>query len=109
MTQDNTLVSPTPSACLKPGAKNSPRLSPADSGDTTLIELSAFPAERSPVTTPRESERPRICVFDLSLEKTTGSSPGLLGPADPYIPFLPFSENSHNHHTLRHNNSRYPH
>jgi hypothetical protein len=42
MIQEYILVSPKPSACLKPGATKSPRLSPAKTGDTQV----AHPASR---------------------------------------------------------------
>src|SRR5687768_3214995 len=37
MTQDNNLVSPESSACLKSGVQNAPALRPSETGDTHLI------------------------------------------------------------------------
>src|SRR5688500_15830241 len=55
MIQENILVSPRPSACLKPGAPKAPRLSPAEPGDTAVPQTQvAHPASRdqSARTTP---------------------------------------------------------
>ena len=47
MTQDNILVSPTPSACLKPGDSVSPRFRPSDLGDTAALTAPRPPKQKN--------------------------------------------------------------
>ena len=46
MTQDNNLVSPSTSACPKPGASKAPSLRPSDSGDTDHVARVSQPARQ---------------------------------------------------------------
>ena len=67
MTQDNILVSPTPSVRLKPGASKALRLSPSEPGDTAVLTaLTPFPQENSALFPPVLSAPPAVTPFLLS-------------------------------------------
>src|SRR5688572_23373780 len=68
MTQEYILVSPNISACLKPGAAKTPRLRPADLGDTTKWQCrDAWHSCPSPIVFPATTETTAFCVSLWSL------------------------------------------
>ena len=88
MTQDHILVSPSASACPKPGDSVSPRFRPSDLGDTRHVAHVSQPARQTPAPSyPRGTITLRASVLDAEREALKRLSVHLCSP----LPLFPLS------------------